>query len=231
MTDRIRVLVVDDEAPLRRMLRAALDDTAYDVIEAASARDGTRAIAAGRPEVVLLDLGLPDADGLTIVTEVRAWSDVPIIVLTARQHERDKVAALDAGADDYVTKPFSVAELTARIRVAARHYRLRGVAPDPVFRTGELTIDFGSRQVSVKGAPVHLTRIEFNLLAALARHAGKVLTHKQLLNEVWGPEFADETHYLRVHFAQIRQKVEDDPARPHFVITDAGVGYRLRTDD
>ncbi|MBM3494263.1 MAG: response regulator [Armatimonadetes bacterium] len=230
MSDRIRALVVDDEPPLRRMLRAALDGESFEVLEAATVREGIRAVACDRPDVVLLDLGLPDGDGLSDVAEVRSWCDVPIIALSARQGERDKVLALDAGADDYVTKPFSIAELAARMRAAVRSHRLRGAVQAPVVRTGGLSVDLAARQVHVDGVAVRLTKQEFNLLAALARHVGKVLTHRQLLTEVWGPSSADETHYLRVCFAQIRRKIEQDPSRPRYVVTDAGVGYMLRLE-
>lgn len=227
MTNRVRLLIIDDEPAIRRFLRASLADDAYHISDASTAREGVRKVATEQPDVVLLDLGLPDGDGLDVVSEIRQWSSVPIVVLSARERERDKIDALDAGADDYLTKPFGVGELTARLRAAVRRARSSdSPLPQPVV-TGDLIIDLISRQVSVHGHAVKLTKTEFNFLALLARHLGQVLTHRQLLLGVWGPEYEFETHYLRVYAAQIRQKIEPDPARPHYLLTETGVGYRL----
>jgi two-component system KDP operon response regulator KdpE len=220
------VLIVEDEAPMRRFLRAALSARSFRVTEAASAREGLVAITAEKPDVVLLDLGLPDEDGIAVTRGLREWTDVPIIVLSARGRESDKVAALDAGADDYLTKPFGVNELLARMRVALRHARA-GPEPDPVFEAGPIRVDLARREVKVEGREVRLTPTEFRLLALLARHAGKVLTHRQILREVWGPH-ATEAHYVRVQMAELRKKLEGDPARPKLLVTEPGVGYRLR---
>jgi two-component system KDP operon response regulator KdpE len=224
------ILVVDDEAPLRRFLRATLTDRGYRVVEAENAADGLAAAADQAPDVVLLDLGLPDMDGLTVIRRLREWLTAPIVVISARGQERDKVDALDAGADDYLTKPFGVAELHARLRVALRHYSrggAAGAAQAERLTVGELVVDFAARRVFVGEQEAHLTKLEFNLLAALARHPGKVLTHTQLLREVWGPHAAGETHYLRVYAANLRRKLEPDPAQPRYLITEQGVGYRL----
>lgn len=227
MTEPIRIVIVEDEASIRRFLRAGLPAGEVDWYEAENAAEGIRLVAQKNPHVVLLDLGLPDRDGLEVLRELRQWTDVPVIVLTARGQERDKVAALDGGADDYVTKPFSLGELMARIRVAVRHgTRIESIV-DPIFRSGGLTIDFSARQVLVDGSEVRLTPTEYRLLALLAHHAGKVVTHRQLLKEVWGPGFEDATHTLRVHMGSIRQKVDPDPTRPRFIRTETGVGYRL----
>jgi two-component system, OmpR family, KDP operon response regulator KdpE len=221
------VLVVEDEAPMRRFVRSALTTHGFRVVEAASLREAETAATESPPELILLDLGLPDGDGLDLLARLREWSTAPVIVLSARGREEDKVKALDAGADDYLTKPFGTSELLARIRVALRHARAQQV-DDPVTAVGPIRIDHARHEVTVTGVLVHLTPIEFKLLALLARHAGKVLTHRQLLNEVWGPRSTHQTHYLRVHMAALRRKVEADAARPKFLITEAGVGYRLR---
>jgi two-component system KDP operon response regulator KdpE len=226
MTD-ITVLLVEDEAPMRRFLRVALEGQGYRLLEAETAREGLSLAAGHQPDLALMDLGLPDMDGLELTKRLREWSKVPIIVLSARGQERDKIAALDAGADDYLTKPFSTGELLARMRVALRH-RPQGAEAEPVFRTEEWEVDFARREVTARGVPVHLTPNEFKLLAVLARHSGKVLTHRQLLREVWGPTQAAQPHYLRVYMAQLRHKLEADPARPRHLITESGVGYRLR---
>ena len=222
------VLVIEDELPMRRFLRAALSTNGFRVIEAATVREAEQAVTGSPPAAILLDLGLPDGDGMELLRSLREWSATPVIVLSARDRENDKVTALDAGADDYLTKPFGTSELLARIRVALRHARGRAVADDPVLLVGPLRIDNARHEVSVDGALVHLTPIEFRLLAFLARHAGKVLTHRQLLHEVWGPRSAQQNQYLRVHMAALRRKIEADPARPRWLTTEAGVGYRLR---
>jgi two-component system, OmpR family, KDP operon response regulator KdpE len=225
------LLLVEDEPQLRRFLTTTLRAHAYRVIEAATAREG-RAQAAGRnPDLVLLDLGLPDADGLEVTRAIRQAGRVPIIVISARGQEQDKVTALDLGADDYLTKPFGVPELLARIRVALRH-AAEPAEPrlDSVFEAGELRVDLVSRQVLRDGEEVHLTRTEYRLLSALVRHAGRVVTHRQLLQEVWGSNYAEQTHYLRVYMAQLRHKLERDPTRPRLLATEPGVGYRLKDE-
>ncbi|HVN75830.1 MAG TPA: response regulator [Thermoanaerobaculaceae bacterium] len=225
------VLIVDDETPIRRFLRLSLAGEGYRVAEAGTAAAALELIASQRPDVVLLDLGLPDRDGLELTKEVREWSPVPIVVLSARGKEADKVSALEAGADDYVTKPFGVGELIARLKVALRHASSAGAQEgEAVFTAGELRVDLARRQVFIAGREVRLTPIEYRLLAALVKHAGKVLTHRQLLHEVWGPEYGDENHYVRVYVAQLRRKLEADPARPRYLRTEPGVGYRLIAD-
>lgn len=220
------VLLVEDEPEMRRFIRAALVASGYRLVEAATAREGVSLASSHNPEVVLLDLGLPDQDGLTVTAELRRNSQVPIIVLSARGREEDKVQALDAGADDYLTKPFGVRELLARMRVALRH--AHGEAAEKVLQAGELEIDFEKRLVRRSGQEVRLTPIEYRLLALLAQHAGKVLTHRQILSQVWGPGSTHQAHYVRVHMAELRKKVEANPARPSLLVTEPGVGYRFR---
>lgn len=229
MAKPFRILVIDDEAAIRRFLHASLDQKEYEVLEAADGASGLRAAATHNPDVVLLDLGLPDMDGVEVARGLREWSAVPIVVLSARGQERDKVEALDAGADDYLTKPFGVGELNARIRVALRH-AAKDAPREPVIEAGGLKIDLAARHVFRDGAEVHLTPNEYKLLALLARHAGRVLTHRQLLVEVWGPQYEDETHYLRVYMGQLRHKLEADPSNPRVLTTEAGVGYRFRSE-
>ena len=225
------ILIVDDEPPLRHFLRATLASHGYALAEAATGQAGLDLAAEQQPAIVLLDLGLPDLDGLEVTRRLREWTSVPIVVLSARGQERDKVAALEAGADDYLTKPFGMAELLARIRVALRH-AARATQPAPAeVAFGDVRVDAGRRLVTVAGAEVHLTPIEYDLLTTLIRHAGKVVTQRQLLREVWGPAYATEAHYLRVYMGQLRRKIEADPARPRHLITEPGVGYRLRVDD
>ncbi|HXS82369.1 MAG TPA: response regulator [Methylomirabilota bacterium] len=225
----VSVLVIEDELPIRRFLRAALRGQGYAVVEAETGRDGI-AQASGRvPDLVLLDLGLPDMDGFEVLHRIREWSALPVLVLTARGLDADKVRALDAGADDYVTKPFSMPELLARMRAALRRRAREGHGDDsPVLELDAVRIDLAARRVSVAGRDVPLTPIEFRLLATLARHPGRVLTHDALLREVWGPAAVHEHHYLRVYMAQLRRKLEEDPARPRILLTELGVGYRLR---
>ncbi len=222
------VLVVDDDPPIRRFLKAGLESDGYSLVEATTGHEGIAQAATRSPDLVLLDLGLPDVDGFEVVRRIREWSTVPIIVLTARGQEGDKVRALDGGADDYVTKPFSMAELHARMRVALRHRVNASGGESGVIDVGELQLDLARRRVSVAGAEVRLTPIEYRLLATLARHAGRVLTHEHLLREVWGPGYTSQHHYLRVYMAQLRHKIERDPARPKLLLTEPGVGYRLR---
>ncbi len=224
------ILVVEDDPGMRRFLRVTLVRAGYRVVEADRGGSALDAAATEIPDVVVLDLGLPDRDGMDVLKELRTWSGVPVIILSARDREGDKVNALDAGADDYLSKPFSAQELLARMRVALRHAsRVEG--PDqPVFRTGGLEVDLYRRQVWVDGREVHLTPKEYGLLAELAQHAGKVLTHRQLLNAVWGPDYGYEAHYLRVFMAQLRRKIETDPANPRYLRTESGVGYRLAAE-
>jgi two-component system KDP operon response regulator KdpE len=223
------VLLIEDEPQMRRFLHTALVSNGYRLVETATARDGLAQAAGRNPDVILLDLGLPDRDGLDVARELRGWSAVPIIVLSARGREQDKVAALDLGADDYLTKPFGVDELLARIRVALRHAaRGPGDAPEPVFEAEGVRVDLVRREVSRGNEAVHLTPTEYKLLAVLIRHAGKVLTHGQLLKEVWGSRSPEQAHYVRVYLAQLRQKLEADPARPRLLVTEPGVGYRLK---
>ena len=220
------VLVVDDEPQILRGLKVVLRSAGFQVAQAATKREALDAIAVRPPDVIILDLVLPDGNGVEVCEEVRRWSTLPIIVLSAVGDEREKVRALDAGADDYVTKPFGTDELTARIRAVLRR-RDTGDGADPLVRVGDVTIDLAARRVTRHGAEVHLTPIEFDLLRVLAVHRGKLVTHRRLLREVWGPGYGEETHYLRVHVAHIRRKLERDPARPEILLTDAGVGYRL----
>jgi two-component system KDP operon response regulator KdpE len=222
------VLVVDDELQMRRFLRASLASRDFSVVEAASAKEALSLMASHNPEIVLLDLGLPDQDGVEWTRSVREWSHTPIIVISAREQEGDKVRALDAGADDYLTKPFGLDELLARMRVALRHAEQTGAAEDPVLDLGPLRMDLARRQVTIEGRELRLTPIEYRILSLLARNAGKVLTHSQILREVWGPGHTQQTHYLRVYVAQLRRKLQADIARPHLLTTEPGVGYRLR---
>ena len=224
------VLVVEDEPQLVRFLRATLPPHGYRMIEAATGEAALVEAATRAPDLVLLDLGLPDIDGVEVVRRIRGWSALPIVVVSARGQETDKVEALDAGADDYLTKPFGTSELLARMRVALRHGSRVQDSGEAVVEAGNLRIDLAARIVHFRGEEVRLTRTEYRLVAALAQHAGKVLTHRQLLREVWGPGALQETQYLRVYMAQLRHKLEDDPARPRHLLTETGVGYRLKVD-
>jgi two-component system KDP operon response regulator KdpE len=226
----IRILIVDDEPQIRRFLRTTLSAHGYRVIEASCGREAMTLTATERPELMLLDLGLPDIEGLEVIHRLREWSTVPIIVVSVRGQEAKKIEALDSGADDYVTKPFGMGELLARIRAALRH-RLQAEVDEPVFRSAGLTVDLVRRIVTVDGREVKLTPKEYDLLRVLVTHAGKVITHQHLLREVWGPGSVHETHYLRVYIGQLRQKLEPDPAQPRYILTEPGVGYRLRMDD
>jgi two-component system KDP operon response regulator KdpE len=225
------ILLIDDELPIRRVLCATLHASGYQVVTAATAQEGCTQAALCQPALILLDLGLPDLDGLEVTRRVREWATMPIIVLSARGREADKVAALDAGADDYLTKPFGMGELLARIRVALRHGAHPAQGPDmPVFTVGQLQVDLARRQVAVAAQPVHLTPIEYKLLATLVHYAGKVVTHRQLLHEVWGEHARHDAHYLWVYMSQLRHKLEQEPARPRYLLTEPGVGYRLKAE-
>lgn len=221
------VLVIEDEPPIQKFLRVTLGAQGFQVIEATTGKAGLIAAASRTPDLIILDLGLPDIDGIQVTHQLREWSKIPIIIVSARGKEQDKILALDAGADDYLTKPFGVGELMARVRVSLRHAASNTDTGEPVFSAGELRVDLARREVTVAGKLVHLTPNEFKLLAVLVKHAGKVLTHRQLLKEVWGPGSGNETHYLRVYLNQLRQKLEADPAQPRYLRTEPGVGYRL----
>ncbi len=224
------ILLIEDEVPIRRFLRASLAAERYRLVEAETGQQGIRLAVQQPPDLVILDLGLPDVDGQDVLRQLREWLKAPIIILSARDQEKQKITALDNGADDYLTKPFSTAELLARIRVALRHTAVSSEAESSTFTSGDLQVDLGARKVLVKDQEVHLTRLEYKLLTTLVRHAGKVLTHRFLLNEVWGPLHAQETHYLRVFMASLRRKIEADPAQPRFLMTEQGVGYRLAAE-
>jgi two-component system KDP operon response regulator KdpE len=225
------VLVVDDEPQMRKFIRITLTANGYGVIEASAAAEAIQQAAAHTPDLVLLDLGLPDADGSEVIRRIREWSAMPILVISARGKEESKVLALDDGADDYVTKPFGAAELMARVRVALRHAARVAGTPDAVVEIGEgIRVDLVKRIVEVRGQEIHLTPIEYKLLALLVKHAGMVLTHRQLLEQVWGPGHAHQMQYLRVYMTQLRHKLEQEPARPKYFVTEPGVGYRLRLE-
>jgi two-component system KDP operon response regulator KdpE len=225
------VLLIEDEAEIRRFLRTSLPAHGYRLYEATTGLDGLAQAKARNPDIILLDLGLPDVDGTEVIRQVREWSTIPILVLSAREQEQAKVAALDLGADDYVTKPFGVNELLARMRAALRHISgPPGEPAEPVFTLGDLRVDLGRRQVFVSENEIHLTPIEYKLLTTLIRYAGRVMTHRQLLKEVWGPLHVEEGHYLRVYMRQLRNKLEKNPAHPRYLVTELGVGYRLRTE-
>jgi two-component system, OmpR family, KDP operon response regulator KdpE len=225
------VVVVEDEPQIRRFIRATLTSQRYRVHEASTGAEGLVEAGTRQPDVMIVDLGLPDIDGLSFITRLREWSQVPIIVVSARGQETDKVAALDAGADDYLGKPFGTNELLARIRVALRHAaRTANESAASVFRQGDLEVDLGRRRVTVGGKELHLTPIEYRLLTTLVKHAGKVLTRQQLLKEVWGKPYEEQAHYLHVYMGHLRRKIEADPAQPRYLLTEPGVGYRLTAD-
>jgi two-component system KDP operon response regulator KdpE len=228
---RPSVLVVEDEPEIRRFLRTSLGAEGYRVVEAETGERGVTDAGTHKPDLAIVDLGLPDLDGVEVIRRIRAWSPMPIIVLSARAREQAKIDALDAGADDYVTKPFGIGELIARIRVALRHLARSGAAGATVLRLGPVAVDLERRKVSRDGKEVHLTPIEFRLLACLAQHLGMVVTHRVLLREVWGPSHVEHTHYLRIYMKQLREKLELDPMRPRHFVTETGVGYRLVTED
>lgn len=222
------VLVVEDEPPMLSFLTAALEARDFRAAQARSIKEALVAATSLNPEIILMDLGLPDGDGIALTRKIREWSHVPIIVLSARGREDDKVEALDAGADDYLTKPFGVPELMARIRVALRHEARGAAGPSSVIEIGPLRLDLTGRKVSMDGSEIHLTPLEYRLLTLLAQNAGRVLTHRQILKEVWGPPYTQETQYLRVFMAQLRRKIEPVPAQPRLLLTEPGVGYRMR---
>jgi two-component system KDP operon response regulator KdpE len=226
----VRILVIEDEPQMQKFLVASLTSQGYRTVEATTGEEGLSLARTYNPDLVLLDLGLPDTDGMDVTHALREFSTKPIIVISARGQEEDKVRALDVGADDYLTKPFGTSELMARIRVALRHAsRSKEESTEPVLRNGELEVDLDKRRVAARGEEVHLTPNEYKLFAYLMKHAGKVLTHRQLLKEVWGAAYASQTHYLRVYMVQLRHKLESDPARPRYLLTEPGVGYRLKT--
>lgn len=225
----LRVLVVDDERAIRRYLRAALNAQGSVVSEAPNGNEALRAAALDRPDVIILDLGLPDIDGVEVARRIREWSQVPIIILSVREQEKEKIAALDAGADDYLTKPFGTGELMARIRAAIR--RSTHPESEPVIEVGNLMVDLSRRRVTLGDEEVSLTPTEYDILRLLAQNIGKMLTHRQLLQNVWGQAYGEDLHLLRVNISNLRRKIEPDPARPHYILTEAGVGYRLRSDE
>ena len=223
----LRVLVIDDEPQIRKLLKVSLGAHGYDVHESMSGMDSVVQAADIKPDLVILDLGLPDIDGKEVVRRLREGSDVPILILTARDQEKEKIDALDAGADDYITKPFSMGELLARMRVSVR--RSAHVGEDPVIQCGDLSIDLAQRRVMVDAQEIKLTPTEYDIIKILAQNAGKVLTHRQLLKAVWGDTYSDDTHYIRVYIGQLRRKIEPNPTQPRYIITESGVGYRLMT--
>ena len=223
----VRVLVVDDERAIRRFLQTSLAANGYTIFEAANGEEALAAVITHRPDIIILDLGLPDLEGTEVTRRLREWSRTPIIILSVREQEAEKIAALDAGADDYLTKPFGVGELMARLRVALRHAARRD--DSPIFHNGELSVDLARRIVTVAEKEVQLTPTEYDLLKLLVTHAGKVLTHHQILRQVWGMGYEDETHLLRVNISNLRNKIEPDPTRPIYILTEPGVGYRFRS--
>ena len=228
MNHSATIIIIEDEVQIRRFLRTTLTSEDYLVIEAETGKQGLTEAATRKPDLIILDLGLPDMDGVEVVKELRSWSSVPIVILSARSQESDKISALDAGADDYLVKPFGVGELLARIRVALRHVSSAANGEEEgVFSVDDLKVDLIHRKITVSGAEVHLTPIEYRLLTVLVKHAGKVLTHRLLLKEVWGPNYVERAHYLRIYMGILRHKLEKDPARPRFLLTEVGVGYRL----
>jgi two-component system KDP operon response regulator KdpE len=226
MNDKgMRILIVDDEPQICKLLRVSLGAHGYNLEEAENGQEGISRAAVFKPDLIILDLGLPDMDGKEVIVRVREWSQSPIIVLSARDQEREKVQALDAGADDYITKPFGVGELMARIRVSLR--RAAHAEDEPIVTCGDLAVDFALRRVTVAGREVKLTPTEYELMRVLIQHAGKVLTHRQLLKTVWGTSYNEDTHYIRVYIGQLRRKIEENPTQPKYIITESGVGYRL----
>ena len=230
MNEKNKILVIDDEQAVRRFLKTALETQGYTIIESSSGEQGIIEVINAQPDVIILDISLPDLTGHQVTKRIREWSDVPILILSVRDQDADKVQALDAGADDYITKPFSMVELMARIRVALRHANPQQ-SETPIFETGELKVDLGARIVYLEGEEVQLTPTEYDLLRVLVRYAGKVITHQQLLREVRGIGYQNEIHLLRVHMSNLRHKLEHDATNPRYIMTESGVGYRLKTDD
>ena len=227
MNNSATIIVIEDEAQIRRFLRTSLTSEGYQLFDAETGKQGMIEAATRKPDLIILDLGLPDMDGVDVVKELRTWSSVPIVILSARSQESDKIAALDAGADDYLVKPFGIGELLARIRVALRHMPMASNGEEGIFTVAELIVDMMHRKITVGGVEVHLTPIEYRVLTVLVKHAGKVLTHQFLLKEVWGPNYVERAHYLRIYMGTLRHKLEKDPTRPRFLLTEVGVGYRL----
>lgn len=225
MTNSMRILIIDDEPQIRKLLKVSLKAHGYEVEEAATGSDGINRAAIFKPDLLIVDLGLPDIDGKVVIKEIREWSEVPIIILTARDQEKEKIEALDSGADDYITKPFGVGELMARMRVCLR--RAGTVEHQPVLECGSLSVDLVQRRVTVEGQEVKLTPTEYEIIKIMTQHAGKVITHKQLLKAVWGNTYNEDTHYIRVYIGQLRRKIEKNPTQPKYIITESGVGYRL----
>ncbi len=228
MTMARKILIIEDDVQMQRFLQVLLTGHGYETCCVTNARDGILMAAEAEPVIILLDLGLPDGDGLTVVTKIREWSEVPVVVISARDQENDKVRALDCGADDYLTKPFGSKELLARIRVALRHVKFQGQPQKARFEWGDWIIDFSQRLVWRRGELVHLTPTEYRILQLLVSHNGKVLTYRQILKEVWGNAHTDQNHYVRVHMAQLRHKLEDNPAQPRYLLTEMGIGYRFQ---
>ena len=228
MSEAATILIIEDETEIRRFLRVTLNAHGFTPIEAETAHQGLQMVIAQRPDLILLDLGLPDQDGQEFIRDLREWSQTPVIVVSAREQEAEKITALEGGADDYLTKPFAAGELLARIRVALRHARRVDGQASPIYNYRGLQVDLAARRVTLDGEDVRLTPIEYKLLAALVKHAGKVLTHAQLLREVWGKHSLDQVHYLRIHTQHLREKLKDDPLEPRFILTEPGVGYRFK---
>ncbi|NDV13255.1 two-component system response regulator KdpE [Crenobacter sp. HX-7-9] len=225
------VLIVEDDVAIRRFVRAALEEEGLQVVEAGTMSRGLIEAATRQPDLIILDLGLPDGNGINLLKDLRGWASVPVIVLSARVGETDKIQALDAGADDYLTKPFSIGELQARVRAQLRRHASRnGAVQSSLERFGAVEVDLLNRTVTRNGAPLHLTKLEYRLLSTLIAHRGKVLTHRQLLNEVWGPAYIEHTHYLRIYMTHLRQKVEDNASQPRWLLTETGIGYRLAAE-
>ena len=223
------IIVIEDDPPIRRFLRTSLSTQGFTVFEAETGKQGIVEAGMRKPDLMILDLGLPDMDGVDVIKAIRAWSSMPVIVLSARSHEQHKIDALDIGADDYLTKPFGFGELLARIRVALRHAnRTQETRQDDVFVSGNLKVDLNKRLVSVDDQEIHLTPIQYRLLAVLVKQAGKVMTHQQILKEVWGPSYQENAHYLRIYMSQLRHKLEADPTQPRYLLTESGVGYRFK---
>lgn len=222
------IVLIEDDPPIRRFLRTGLRTQDFTIYEAATGKQGIIEAEVRKPDLIILDLGLPDMDGVAVIKAIRSWSTVPIIILSARSNEQNKIDALDAGADDYLTKPFGFGELLARIRVALRHSTRSGTPSTEVFASGDLSIDLHNRVVTVAGEEIHLTPIQYRLLTVLIKYPGKVLTHQQILKEVWGPSYQENAHYLRIYMSQLRQKLEADPTQPKYLLTESGVGYRFK---